>query len=122
MNVELLEKIKAHILANPHSIDMRNWSGECGTVACIAGHACLFAGHKPIKAEGFDYEYFRINGKDAEEVAMELLRLSRGDAYSLFHLSHWPDKFFEAYTQAFFTETQAKVTAERIDFFIKYQR
>lgn len=52
LNVELLTKVKEHILAHPEELDMRNFI--CGTTACIAGHACLLSGDKPVfsKAEG----------------------------------------------------------------------
>lgn len=44
MNTELLQRVKAAILAEPESFDMALYFDEsenspCGTVACIAGHA-----------------------------------------------------------------------------------
>jgi hypothetical protein len=52
MNVELLEKVKKHILAEPKRINMNNWCYKkpksrggpaCGTVGCIAGWTVLLS-------------------------------------------------------------------------------
>jgi hypothetical protein len=42
LNIELLRKVQQHILAHPEQVDMRTY-GDCGTVGCIAFHACKIA-------------------------------------------------------------------------------
>lgn len=45
LNLELFDRIKAHLRAHPEQLDMDCWAQtlgpDCGTVACIAGWACL---------------------------------------------------------------------------------
>lgn len=43
-NVELAEKVLDHIAHNPMSHYQGSWLNECGTMACIAGHAMLASG------------------------------------------------------------------------------
>lgn len=45
-NVDLFRRVADRIERDPESYDQRTWVriGECGTVACIGGHALLEAG------------------------------------------------------------------------------
>jgi hypothetical protein len=54
MNIELFRRIQSHILEDPKRVVMDCWRGQdedCGTVACIAGWACILEGNK---ARNFD--------------------------------------------------------------------
>lgn len=39
-----LKAVAAEVLANPDSLDMRSWHGDCGTTHCLAGWAIHQAG------------------------------------------------------------------------------
>lgn len=120
MNTKELLKVKEQILSKPKSIDMRSFF--CGTAACIAGHVCLndgwrhSGGYLVIKrgvcAPG-------ESERDVAEVAKNILKLDRHQEDRLFYLSDWPKALSQRYTKALTAKTRAKVTAERIDLFIK---
>lgn len=119
LNVELLEQVKAHILAEPRRINMDDWQTEldevdkhlrpaCGTIACIAGWACVL---------GIGT---RVRGNDIEWAAEEVLGLDDGGP--LFFVDDWPSEFEVALRR----ETKgtlgyAEVVAARIDYFIKVE-
>lgn len=42
-NIELLDRVIAHIKANPESWDQMKYANWCGTAFCVAGHAALMA-------------------------------------------------------------------------------
>ena len=44
INVSLLREIQAHILAHPEQLDMSTFRTDCGTIGCIALHACKLSG------------------------------------------------------------------------------
>jgi hypothetical protein len=120
MNVELLRKVKAHILAEPLRLVMSTvvaseedgdadevlWRAfpACGTVACIAGWACILSGISPrdasmSKAEG-------------------LLHLDVLQANRLFEPEQWPREFSDGITDDG-EERTARACAARIEHFIK---
>lgn len=129
LNVALLQKVKAHILEEPNRFAMEDFwlSGgcllaaiegkeirprkipACGTVACIAGWACLLKG---------------IPTRDiCHTRAAKLLRIpfnsGQGGSYSLFYSDSWPYKFRDKYNAARTAEQQTKVAAAYIDWFCK---
>lgn len=88
MNLELVKKVKAAILAEPKAVNMNhfvNCSGDadhkegfCGTTGCIAGHAMLQAGlGKFLKSYRFDIH--------ADELAAGLLGIPHTEADRLFY-------------------------------------
>jgi hypothetical protein len=131
MNVKLLRRIQAHILAEPKRVWMGIWCkfGEsgahvyidddfddsgglleiempsCGTVACISGWAALLSG-----ARGIDEQIGR----------WDLLGIDAQRADRLFYSSLWPedlrDKLELAEPQS---QEYAQIVADRIDVFIK---
>lgn len=121
LNVALLRKVQKHILEEPRRLDMHYWEknvseevSPCGTVACIAGWACLLSGMKVEGTVNYPIE------------AIKLLRIPSGNYWEggsladrLFLAKDWPNKFSSSYFTAQTSKTKAKVTARRIDYFIK---
>jgi hypothetical protein len=93
MNVELLEKVKQHILENPESLDMGVWG--CGSTACISGWAVRLSGRKDLH---------ETHG----EIPLELDLKQEG---RLFYISQWPARFRFRFTVAISPSGKAK-TAE----------
>lgn len=132
LNVELLNKVRKHILARPARLRMEQWirkgqPGEvfethtpgwnepkiyklpdCGTVGCIAGWTVQLA--KPEEArEG------NIPGK-----ACELLGINHWqEPFELFHVSNWPKELEDAFLKADTQRKRANVVAKVIDRYIK---
>lgn len=127
MNVELLQRVKEHILEEPLRLRMEDWVltkqmveddpetyylGDnknfvfpaCNTVGCISGWASLLSGF--------------TNGHSS--VGQEVLKLSGPEAEGLFWIGNWSPEFKKQYRQA---EPQsmerAKVVAAVIDAFIE---
>jgi hypothetical protein len=117
MNVELLQRVKAKILAEPNRLSLDVWmlapsrrtdtgafeDEPCGTVGCIAGWIC---------ALGTDQQ---IHERDIYNTACILLGLPKMTATRLFFREEWPKDLREAYCHA----TKAEVTAQAIDLFIE---
>ena len=101
MNVELLEKVKQHILENPESLDMHRWS--CETTACISGWAVRLSERENVSM---------VDGEIP-------LGLDDDEACRLFYLSGWPSRLRRRYDNAKTPRTRSKVAAQRIDHFIK---
>lgn len=59
-NVELLKKVRDHILMLPETHDQDIW--HCGTTACIAGHAAVMAGGVLRKNPGGWFELTNEEG------------------------------------------------------------
>ena len=126
MNVELLQKVKEHILEEPLRLHMEVWVvtkqafedvsenylgnydglvfPACNTVGCISGWASVLSGS--------------IDGRSNK--GAEFLQLSDAEAEGLFHVAQWPLEFSSQYRR---TESQsmerAKVVAAVIDAFIE---
>lgn len=102
-NYELIEKVHRHIVNNPDQHDQGLWgikANSCGTVACAAGHALIFAGLEvewevtsacdPSNATGEDVARMRFvtmpdGRKEAISVgAKEAMGLTRAEAEKLF--------------------------------------
>jgi hypothetical protein len=106
----------------------------CGTVGCIAGWTAING------MKNSDLPIVTINGKqmvdvtsidDVEVEARELLGLTKDQAQSLFYLPNWsvvknggykawPKRFATAYGKAKTAKQRAKVTCDRIDYFIEH--
>jgi hypothetical protein len=129
VNVKLLRQIKKHILKNPDRLYMGEgilvgepgdalpiWEAnkefpECGTTACIAGWACILSGSNPKRL--VRSPWMTIRRKAQKLIGIE------GDPDFLFQDEQWPSKFANAFERAVTAKTQAKITGERIDHFIK---
>lgn len=127
MNVELLERVKAHILEDPRRLDMELWiqdkmygpdSPPCGTVGCIAGWA--------VELTEGGAAHFRSSY--ITEEARKLLDLTFQQSGTLFHTDSWPEEFRDAYAATYknygwmapdYRLKQAQVTAARIDHLIQ---
>lgn len=71
MNVELLQKVKEKVLAEPEALDMGTWLDrypECGTVGCIAGWACALSGHVPETDREVEIRALSLLGLPFEEL------------------------------------------------------
>src|SRR5882672_4453118 len=135
MNIKLLEKVKAAILAEPRRINMDHWLTKkidtdqdvwldakpkhseppCGTVGCIAGWTVVLAKRqREVKRRGAAVgDVFAI-----ETIAGEVLDLASSRA--LFYPNSWPEQFrLRLVAQRHGTKAYATVVADRIDFFIK---
>ena len=132
MNIELLEKIRKHILEEPKRINMKTWiinpfiqteklsvlkkknkAPSCNTVGCIAGWTQQLSSKGKIKR--FDLE-----------IAREELRLTNNEANRLFLLRdmsilyHWPPYFEEELKKTNpGTRAYARIVSARIKHFIK---
>lgn len=126
MNVELLETIKARILAEPDAFRMDQWT--CGTAHCIAGWALKLSGVDLTNPGGFPWEQLTVGGEEPSAAAAKVLDLSTeedaewdtqpSEAGRLFHVSSWPSAFEDRYCDAEERAARAQIAAERIDHFI----
>lgn len=134
MNVELLEKVKQHILEEPKRFFMEDFILEapagsavklddvtrtmpsCGTAACIAGWAVILSHGGALPSgtrlgcftEACNLLGFKLDKfQDSEE------------ADRLFVTSDWPSLYRQAYLNAKTVEDKAQIAANRIDHFIK---
>lgn len=136
MNVELLQRIKAHILENPLRIYMDDWilkldkgkeyanrgrfrlfAPPCGTVACICGWAVELSGHDSrISRAG-------QTGKLLLELDGDSCLFSQdvpSEAQRLFYAIYWPKEFRRRLQEAPVQSMEyAQVVADRIDHFIQ---
>lgn len=128
MNVKLLQKVKAHILADPQRLVMGAYAfhqselgetfegddgrkvrfAKCGTAACIAGWACILDKDGPCH---YTYHEFYEEAKHALGIADE-------QAEKLFYTPHWPTPFYVEYATARGQRGRAEVAARRIEHFI----
>jgi hypothetical protein len=146
MNVELLEKVKQHILEEPRRYNQQHWIGvgeteirkrfgkvgdlpPCGTMACIAGWTCILAG---VDLKGVDL--FSISDKAEELLGINCIQADRlfssvaedalvdeemdEDEYQEYFSGDWPYGFAKDYVLAKTAEDRAKVAVARIDHFI----
>jgi hypothetical protein len=109
MNTELLTYTRDYIQAHPNELMMREW--DCGTTACIGGHACRLAG-KPITMLMLErFTHFKH--------ARTVLDLTIEQGRDLFFLDAWPTEFRYPYEKAESRSEAAAVVVERIDSFIE---
>lgn len=121
LNVRLLRRIKRHILSKPGRFFMRYYKEEqapntiiegdygsfnqrvpeCGTVACIAGWACILSNKSGS----------RLNGS-------ALLGTTERQTQMLFYDDSWPEPFAARYYKAKRPSARAKIAAARIEHLI----
>lgn len=116
MNVELLERVKQHILEEPKRLRMGfvhatgDWVADltnppsCGTVGCIAGWTCVL-GNAPMR-NGQRYH---------SSQARDLLNITEEQGDRLFFNA--PEGYTDVWKDDG-SEATAKLCAERIDLFI----
>lgn len=146
MNVELLKKVKAHILEEPMRVYMGDWyirlseyDGEmfevdddilmppaCGTVACICGWAAELSGSESKGGSagkrllGLDGSpWFPESSRPHSSRPRQLADTPHSQAQRLFFNECWPAEFRDRLKQ-FKPQTPeyAQVVADRIDHFI----
>jgi len=124
MNVKLLRKIAKYILAEPKRLYMSSYIhtkeqgahvierpfAKCGTVACIAGWACILTIKRP------PLEIWREFSIGDE--AKDILGLSTKEAFRLFEPGAWPVEFSSGTSDDGKLNT-AKVAIARINHFIR---
>lgn len=127
MNVELLNRVKQHILEEPRRLDMDTIKCKvdptleknppCGTVGCIAGWATILSPdfERKISPEWEnEQELLGISQEQAYRLFTEpKFRLIRGEGLG------WPADLADAYRVANTAKERAEVTARRIDRFIE---
>lgn len=127
MNVELLNKVKDHILAKPERFAMARWHmnwppgtivhisniegkkrkmPDCGTIACIAGWACELGDPKNI-----------VTGTYLER-AEALLGLDFEESRELFWTDGWSRYFRKLWEHTRSTRKHAEIAGRVIDRFI----
>lgn len=145
VNVGLFQKIKAKILEEPRSFNMRSWGWHltkdalkaiedilppekqplCGTSACIAGWA-LAIDHteKGNSLVGFDFDQpakaARLLGLAPDSLPEDQLIRRFADNSSwpaIFDNDNWPEPFKQRYKEACDDQAEcAKIAAEFIDY------
>jgi hypothetical protein len=135
VNIELLKKIKAHVLASPKSFRMDHWN--CGTAMCIAGWACALTGQRWALSD--DDIRVLVSDENPGTVAADALDIGpfqphmardrHAAATRLFFVNAWPEQFQGRYDRERYDEDGepredvdyaglAQIAAERIDHFI----
>lgn len=131
LNVDLLMRVKKHIIAKPSRLRMDNWvvkglPGDvhsnnlagwnepkkyklpsCGTVGCIAGWVVLLA--NPEEA---------TTGSIAVKAHDLLDMVTYREPFELFHVNNWPNELHEAYLKAKTQRERAKIVGQAIDQYI----
>lgn len=145
MNIELLQRVKQHILAEPRRLNMGTWVSTvgktvpafagvygrdeadlppCGTVACVAGWAVLLSrfNGKPEEYAAFMRERNTLFPDGlTSSIGQEELGLSPSQMETLFYVGRWPERFRVAHGQAEENgdyQAMAQITADRIDYMI----
>lgn len=92
MNIELMTKVRDHVVAHPEQHDQSMWAvkTECGTTACAAGWTLLL-GNPEVAREYADEEVFtfagvvrRLYGRSVVGAAVDLLGIDMSQADMLF--------------------------------------
>lgn len=130
LNVELLERVKAHILEEPRRFEMASWAehsddAPCGTAACIAGWALILEKGARLLDDGVTLLY-RNNRRILSEGndAARLLGIDIKIAMELFSVSRWPSDLEYEYLDLEYDDSlegrqaKAEIAARRIDRFI----
>lgn len=145
MNKEKVEKAR-DLIANVPDVYMENWFNDgtsCGTVGCIAGWVLLDAGLTKKVAEPSLFRHGFYTKVDLDQpcvaealnaagltdpasrsnsapgtTAARLLGLTGNERRRLFHLTHWPPKFHEAYTAAKNPVARKQAVVDRINHFL----
>lgn len=111
LNKALLRRLarKLRRLRHEEHYDQSSWhiKTQCGTAACIAGHAVIEAGYRILPADDpFDIPLCSIEGGPPvpiDEAAQELLGLDHllsPDLFSEVPMWDWPEEFAERWKRA----------------------
>jgi hypothetical protein len=125
MNVELLQKVKAHVLEEPRRVFMGAWClqdvhirlnglqvPDCNTIACISGWSAQLYNQDRRLSIGMPGYVRDREGEIALDITLE-------QAGRLFYLVEWPDDLYFKIKDTILQSTEyAQVVAERIDRFI----
>ena len=122
MNIGLLKKVEQKLRRMRHTdhFSMEDWAhrNECGTTACIAGHALLMEGFNIPKTQTDSLpgvqRFISPDGKTLRPMptARKLLDLTERQAERLFFAQDWPEQFKE-------NCNDPKVAANRVKHFIE---
>ena len=137
MNVELLEKVKRHILEEPRRVEMCEALGPsrkapCGTIGCLAGWGLVVddpdyeAAIRKWGLAPWGYDWQMPVGLDPEDEERESVfwsaarkyELTERQARRLFHVECWPEGWAEELDEAGRPEEYAAVVVARVDAFI----
>jgi hypothetical protein len=136
LNTALLRKIQKHILEEPKRLDMYiivekegkdawyeppggKWP-SCNTTGCIAGWGLVLSG-KRITGRSSDLtRAAKLLGVSTNEPAWDSLDFE-SESNKLFLVENWPCKFADQYENAKTDKKRARVTANRIEHFIKHR-
>jgi hypothetical protein len=124
MNVNLLQRVKQHILEEPKRLYMRHFEihnngpvlrdrngvvrdfASCDTAACIGGWGAILDNYKTASGFKYDWDY------------QNLFDLTEPEACRLFNPKMWPMQFKRGIFDDGSPEA-ARACADRIDFFIQ---
>lgn len=112
MNIPLLLQIADHIAKQPEALDMSMFFGDCGTVFCIGGLACLIMEGPSAYVRHKTPPYYTPDTR-----ARNHLELSMFQSERLFYLDHWPVELEREYELGG-AEERAAVAVHRIHHFI----
>lgn len=133
MNIDLLTRVRDHILERPRRFTMGHWIqrktehtrryvgddgrlerfAPCGTAACIAGWACVLENDADT----------RFHNLSSSKRGRELLGLNAGQATELFFVSDWPRHYRQAFLKSRGMAERALIASRRINAFIReYKR
>lgn len=116
VNERLLRQVQQQILAEPASLHMGTF--DCGTAACIAGHALRLSGN-PVVNPHEPALHQRVRGyAHPWDVAREVLALTEDEAQRLFDADSWPQPFRIHFAEET-VQQRAWWAAERIRHFIQ---
>lgn len=137
MQVKLLRQVKAHILDEPRRLHMDHGlmpkygkdAPACGTVGCIAGWTVVLANKKRTESAKATIKRLKIPRSESlprerswsaiEDMATEILGIRSSAAERLFYTWNWPNALVSAYRSASSAAERAKITARRIERFIR---
>ncbi len=123
MNVELLQKVKAAILAEPERFDMsRFFAGtpKRHTAAFIAGWALALASEQSI--DEAKLERASVHSLPTDIAGQEALELTDKEKDLLFYSDGWPEPFISRFKIAHWQGNKrkaARIAADRIDHFLQ---
>jgi hypothetical protein len=131
MNVELLQKIKTHVLEEPKRVYMSSWRirgddieraglmrPECNTVCCISGLATELSGSKNCIGRA---DLLGLQGDPGYPTRRQASgKDPASQAQRIFYVSCWPTKWRRTLERTFpQSQEYAQVVADYIDYFIK---
>lgn len=132
MNIAKLKKLKKWILDEPRRYNQNTWvdmggkyasiqNPPCGTVACLAGSACLMEGYVPIPGTNSVRKPHSKGELFVADVAAAILKLNFSEQGNFFALNGegWDSKASRAYKAATTPKQRAKAAAMAIDALIK---